>query len=132
MLGWRTGIGNTGSLINTETTSVNTLALGVDCLYVFEAGRSPLFTSSSSYFLRPHNALSAVNGLSSPGAMTYGPYWNFAPGSYQAEFLLRAPLPSGTMATLDVYDANTGTQLAQHAVVAADLTPGNQWTRISC
>lgn len=131
LLGWRTGIGDTVSLINTETTSVNTLALGVDCTYVFEAGRSPLFMNNQNYFLRPHNALSAVNGLSGPGFMTYGPYWNFAPGSYQAEFLLRVPLPSGTVATLDIYDASTGTQLAQRTVIAADLLPGNQWTRIT-
>jgi hypothetical protein len=131
LLGWRTGIGDANSLINTETTAVNTLALGVNCKYVFEAGRSPLFMNDNNYFLRPHNALSAVNGLSAPGHMTYGPYWNFAPGSYQAEFLLRVPSPSGQVATLDVYDANTGTFLAQRAVFASDLLTGNQWTRIT-
>lgn len=130
LLGWRTGIGDTNSLINTETTSLSVLALAVNSKYVFEAGRPPLAMNSQNYFLRPHNVLSAVNGLSGPGHMTYGPYWNVAPGPYQAEFLLRVPAPSGNVATLDVYDANTGTFLAARVVVAGDLATGNQWTRI--
>jgi hypothetical protein len=130
-LGWRTGIGDTVSLINTETTAVNTLALAADSKFVFEAGRAPLFMNNKNYFLRPHNVLSAVNGLSVAGHMTHGPYWNFPTGSYQVEFLLRAPAPLGLMASLDVYDASTGQFLAQTHVYASSMSPGNQWTSVA-
>jgi len=42
------------------------------------------------------------------------------------------PLASaGTMANIDVQDANNGQIIAQHAVQAADLASSNQWTRIT-
>jgi hypothetical protein len=84
-----------------------------------------------NYYVRPHNVLSAVSGLSSPGHMTYGPYANVPAGSYQVDFFLRSPQPVGKMATLDVYDSNAGVVLASRDVQAADMVQGNDWTRIT-
>jgi hypothetical protein len=131
-LGWRSNIHDTGSLINTESVAVNALALGAASKYVFEAGRAPLLSSAGGYFLRPHNVLSAdVSGGSRPGHMTYGPYWTLPAGTYDVDFFLRAPSPSGTVATVDVYDSSTGQILVSRALGSADFTSGNRWTRVT-
>lgn len=131
LLSWKTGIGNNASLINTETTAVNVLALGAGAVDVFEAGKAPMRWANNQYFLRPHNVLSAVTGLSSPGHISYGPYRQYPLGNYTADFLLRSPPPVGTMATLDVYDAERNLFLAQQSVAASSMVGGNRWTRVS-
>jgi hypothetical protein len=131
-LGWRSNIHDTDTLINTESVTVNALALGASSKYVFEAGRAPLLSSAGGYFLRPHNVLSAdISGGSRPGHMTYGPYWTLPVGTYDVDFFLRAPSPSGAVATVDVYDSSTGQVLVSRVLNSADLTSGNRWTRVT-
>jgi hypothetical protein len=130
-LGWRSSITDANSLINTESVTCGVIALGANAKYVFEAGRSPLSQNPNNYFLRPHNVLSAVNGLSTAGYMTYGPYWNFPTGAYKVEYYLRAPSPSGTMATLDVRDNNNGQILGSTVVNGSSMNTGNTWTRVT-
>jgi hypothetical protein len=130
-IGWRTSITDPNSLINTETVSVAVLALGAAAKWTFEVGRLPMSSNNNNYFLRPYNVLSAVNSLSSAGHMAFGPYRNFPTGTYTADYLLRAPAPSGKMATVDVYDSNSGALLATRDVNASDFEAGNTWTKIS-
>jgi hypothetical protein len=128
-LGWRDLITDSTSLMNTENIAVGILALGTGGKRAYEVGRSPM-SSNNNYFLRPYNVLSAVKSLSSAGHMAYGPYRNFATGSYTADYLLRAPIPVGKMATVDVYDSNSGALLATRDVNASDFV-GNAWSKIS-
>jgi len=60
-----------------------------------------------------------------------GPYWQYPRGSYTVDFFLRAPTPTGKMATVEVYNANNGQFLAQKAVQANELAGNNAWSRIS-
>ena len=126
--GWITDMWLPNSLINTESIAANVLALGANAKYVYEAGKFPMQMTNAQYFPRPHNVLSAVNGFSLAGFMTYGPYHNFPIGSYAVEFLLRAPVPQNHIATIDVYDANTGQTLATHNIMASEMNNGNQWS----
>jgi len=41
-MGWRSNIGDKGSLMNTESIAACALALGAGAKYVFEAGREPM------------------------------------------------------------------------------------------
>lgn len=78
--------------------------------------------------------LSAVKGVaveSKAGFMVYSPYWQYQCGSYTVDFFLRAPTPTGKMATVEVHNANNGQFLAQKAVQASDLAGNNAWSRIS-
>jgi hypothetical protein len=134
-IGWITGDGTSRvgsqSLINTETTALNVLALGTSAKYSFEVGRSPL-SKEPGFFLRPHNVLSAVTGLSNPKSfMSYGPYMNFPTRNYRVDFYLRSPSPSGKMAYIDVFDSNNQKVLAGRAIYSSQLASGNRWTRFS-
>lgn len=131
LYGWITDIGSSTALINTETIACNVLGLGSGGSVAYEAGQAPLNMSAGNYFVRPYSALSAVVGLSSQGYMTYGPYQHFATGAYTVDYYMRAPAPSGTMAHLDIHDANSGQILAQTSVAAAQMASNNQWTRVS-
>lgn len=134
LLGWLTTIGNNPqgtSVMGTETDTLQILALGVGGSHAFEAGKSPMNYGSGNYFVRPHNVISAVAGLSSPGHPVYGPYRNFPTGSMTVDFFLRSPSPSGTVANLDIFDSATGTVLASRSVTAGQMLNMNQWTRIS-
>ena len=134
-LGWTSSSVDTGSLMNTESLAVNTLALGVDAAWVFEAGQEPLRKSSEGgYFLRPHHVLSAITEgptPSKPGYLSYGPGMSVPLGGYHAEFFMRSPAPRENIALVEVYDSVRGQVLAKNTVVASDLKPGNHWTRIS-
>ncbi len=44
--------------------------------------------------------------------MTFGPYQQYPPNAYLVDFFLRSPSPTGKMATIDVYDAQSGQILA--------------------
>lgn len=132
-LGWITGIGNEKSLINTETLSLAVLALGAGATWVLEPGHSPLWSAQGNYFARPHNALSAVVGLSRPGHIVYGPYWNVPAGRYAVDFSLRTPSNApasktdNRLATVDVYD---GKEIVAIASVSVESMPGrNEWLR---
>jgi hypothetical protein len=92
----------------------------------------PLSNDPNGYFLRPYHALSAVGSAgSTPGYMTRGPGFTAPPGTYAIDFRLRAPSPTGTVATISVYDSATKTVLATHDVAAAEMTPGNLWTQLT-
>ena len=112
-------------------------------MHVLEAGVAPLQMANNNYYLRvaeehgdpvDQYVLSAVKGVaveSKAGFMTYGPYWQYPLGSYTVDFFLRAPAPTGKMATVEVYNANNGQFLAQKAVQANELADNNAWSRIS-
>lgn len=78
--------------------------------------------------------LSAVKGVaveSKAGFMVYGPYWQYQCGSYTVDFFLRAPTPTGKMATVEVHNANSSQFLAQKDVQTSELAGNNAWSRIS-
>lgn len=132
LLGWITDIDNPRSLMNTETLALGVLALGVGAHWVFEPGYAPMWSAAGNYFLRPHNALSAVVGLSKPGHIVYGPYWTLPAGYYEVEFALRTPsnappTRADLLATLDVYDGKSILRLEDIRV--SSLPGGNQWQR---
>jgi hypothetical protein len=131
-IGWVTDIPAGGSLINIETVACDVLGLGARSSSVFEPGVAPLSSDPGGYFLRPYHVLSAVGSAGSkPGYMTLGPGFQASPGAYTVDFRLRAPSPTGTVATLSIYDDVTSAVLATHDVAAADLATGNEWTEIS-
>ena len=132
LLGWITDIDNPRSLMNTETLALGVLALGAGAHWVFEPGYAPMWSAAGNYFLRPHNALSAVVGLSKPGHIVYGPYWTLPAGYYEVEFALRTPsnappTRADLLATLDIYD---GTSILRLTDIRLASMPGrNQWQR---
>ena len=128
-IGWVTNRNNPQTLINTETTSLNVLGLGAGGRYAFEPGRAPMFKGPGNYFLRPHNALSAVQGLSTPGMLNFGPYVNFPTGPMSVEFHMRSPNANGLVATVDIYDANWGIILASQPVFSGSFV-GNDWVKV--
>ena len=138
-IGWLSGSDtdrvDPGSLINTETTACDVLGLGAGAKVSFEVGRTPLVTpppsASGQFFLRPHNVLSAVVGLSPVGLMSDGPNMPLPTGSYTADFYLRAPAPTGSIALLEVIDATTNMTIPSHDAMASEMATGNVWTRIS-
>jgi hypothetical protein len=132
LIGWTTNIPPGTSLINTETVACQVLGLGARANSVFEPGVAPLSNDPNHYFLRPYHALSAVGSAgSTPGYMTRGPGFAAPAGTYAIDFRLRAPSPTGTVATLSVYDSASKTVLATHDVAAGEMTPGNLWTQIT-
>lgn len=131
LYGWRTHIEKTDSLINTETIAINVLALGANSLYGFEAGQPPLQMEDHNYLVRSYNVLSAITGSSRPGYMTFGPYQQYPPNAYLADFFLRSESPIGKMATLNVYDAQSEQILASRDVRADEMAGGNDWSRFT-
>lgn len=131
LLGWRTGINDPASLINTETTAANVLALGAGALDTFEAGEAPLTMEAEGYSRQTPHALSAVVGVAQPGLLTDGPSLSWPPGRYRVEFVLRAPTLSGRLATVEVYDRRAQRALASREVTAADFSAADAWGRIA-
>lgn len=129
LLGWKTGIGSPGTLMNTEAISTVVLALGADAKWVFEPGYDPLHSDPGNYVLQPYNVLSAVPGLSIPDYMAFGPYWTLDPGTYAVDFSLRtSDNGSGArLVTVDVYDGTASLKLA--TITAAMMPANNQWLR---
>jgi len=129
--------------MSTEGTATVLLALGAGAVHVLEAGVARLQMANHNYYLRvaeeqgdpvDQYVLSAVKGIavaSKPGFMVDGPYWQYPRGSYTVDFFLRAPVPTGKMATVEVYNANNGQFLAQKDVQANELAGNNAWSRIS-
>lgn len=127
--GCRTDVHDPSSLINTETQSLVVLALGAEASYVFEPGLAPMVLGPGNYFIRPHNALSAVVGLSAVGHMTYGPNMSLPIGTYDVDFSLRVPNNvGGPVATVDVLEGST--VLASRTLAASELPCCNQWARV--
>ncbi len=72
-----------------------------------------MYREDKNYFVYPYNAVSAVNQLSLPGYISYGPYITLPAGNYEVEFLVRStPLIQGPIANLSVVAGNT-TYVAQ-------------------
>ncbi len=131
LLGWRTGINDPASLINTETTAANVLALGAGALDTFEAGETPLTLDANGYSRGASHVLSAVVGTARPGLLTDGPSLAFPPGRYRVEFVLRAPALRGRLATVEIYDRRAQRALASREVTAADFSTADAWGRIA-
>jgi hypothetical protein len=133
LLGWRSSVGNLGSLINTETIALSVMALGAGAVAVFEAGEPPLQADTLGYTRTPDNVLAAIAGTAAPGYMTRGSLreysGEYAAGRYQLQLFLRSPAPVGDMARLEIADA-AGAVLATRQVSAADLAPAGTWRRI--
>jgi hypothetical protein len=108
--------------MNTETIAVNSLALAAGAKSVYSAGQAPLQTPAGGNYVRTSTGLlQAVPGTSSPGHMSFGPNQTFAPGSYNAEFVMRSNNPAaGTqVANIEVYDARTGTSIVPPTILTA-------------
>jgi hypothetical protein len=132
LIGWVTNIPAGTSLINTETVASEVLGLGARANSVFEPGVAPLTDDANGYFLRPYHVLSAVASAGSvPGYMTRGPGFRAPPGTYAVDFRLRAPSPTGTVATISILDDVSGAVLATEDVSAAEMATGNLWTEIT-
>ncbi|MFC7532400.1 DNRLRE domain-containing protein [Actinoplanes sp. GCM10030250] len=125
LLGWTSSAdlnAEPHSLMNTESLAVNALALGAGAKQVYSPGQAPLQTPAAGNYNRTSTGLlQAVPGTSTPGHITFGPNQTFAPGSYNAEFVMRSNNPAaGTeVANIEVYDARTGTSVTQPQILTA-------------
>jgi hypothetical protein len=125
LLGWTTDADlnhKPESLMNTETIAVNSLALAAGAKSVYSAGQAPLQTPAAGNYARASTGLlRAVPGTSSPGHMSFGPNQTFAPGSYNAEFVMRSnnPVAGTQVANIEVYDARTGTSIVPPTILTA-------------
>jgi len=128
-LGWKSGISDPRTLINTETVAVSVLALGTNANWVLEPGYPPLTLPPGNYFVRPYGALSAVTGLSTPGFMVAGPSWTLAPGTYAVDFTLRTPANNvnAALATVEIYDG--AAILASALIPSRSMPANNEWVR---
>lgn len=131
LIGWRTSLKSPAHVINTETVTANVLGLGAGGRWAFEVDQSPMQFASNNYFVRPHNVISAVAGLSIPGHIAYPSYARFPTGNMTVEYHMRAPSPTGTIAVVDVRDVKSGETLGRRAVASSDVRRGNLWTKIS-
>jgi hypothetical protein len=130
LTGWTSDVEAGTSLMNTESLAVNVLALATAAKMTFGAGEPPLrYQADRGYTLSESRYLSALEGSSRPGHMTFGPYFSLPAGSYTLEFVMRAGNPADPIARLDIYDAQSGRVLAERDVTSAELGTGNQWTR---
>lgn len=130
LLGWISNIGVDSSLINTEGVSVNSLALGANSKFVFEANSLPMMVGNG-FFIREYHAVSAVVGLSFPGHISFGPNFPLPSGNYIIQFCLRAPNPIDNIAVVDMFDT-TDSKIIRTMVVRAENFPAkpNQWNLI--
>lgn len=129
LLGWRSSVSDLGSLMNTETMSLNVLALGAGAVAVFEAGQPPLTNEKPTDYIRTaDNVLAARMGAAQPGYMTVGPADTHAAGEYEIQFFMRSGSAAGAVARLEVANAENDTVLASREVMAAEL-PAGAWGR---
>lgn len=129
-LGWISNIGVYTSLINTEGVSVNSLALGANSIFVFEADSSPMLVGNG-FFKREYHAVSAVVGLSFPGYISFGPNVTLSSGNFTIQFCLRAPNPINNIAVVDIFDV-TDSRVIGSMVLGVNhfLAIPNQWNLI--
>lgn len=131
LTGWVSHVAAGTHLMNTETLAVNVLALGAGANSTFGPGQAPMAPPYNGYSLSPQGVLSAAVGVATPGHMTYGPHRAYPAGTYTVEFVLRSTRPSGRVANLDVYDAQSGQVLTQSAVTATNLGADGKWRRVA-
>ncbi len=70
------------------------------------------------------------------GFMSYGPYVRLQAGEYVARFYLRVDSitegsPDDVIGVIDVFDADSATQLAGRIVYRSDFTAANEWQRFN-
>lgn len=131
LLAWRSSFSDLGSLMNTETMSLSVMALGAGAVAVFEAGQPPLSNESPGHYIRTaDNVLAARVGAAQPGYMTIGPAGAYPAGEYEIQFFIRGGSAAGTVARLEIANADNSAILARHEVMAADL-PGGVWRRVA-
>lgn len=136
--GWTSDASGGNSLMNTESVSTNVLGLGANALFTYELGRSPLQSDAMkcNYFLRPHNVLSAVEGLSQPGYLSYGPYITLATSS--SDYTLEVYYRSGTITStslngndsilnVDIYDSSNTEILQTKPILRQEFSTSNEW-----
>ena len=116
--------------MNTETISLNVMALGIGALAVFEAGEVPLLPEPRGYVRSGDNVLSARVGASEAGFMTTGPRISYPVGSYDVQFFVRAASPSDEVIRLEVVDALSAEVISSRTVQGFDLAADRQWSRI--
>ena len=96
------------------------------------------YDRTSNFFMRPHNVLSAVTGMSKEGYMTFGPFIKIPPTdsdskvSFCVEFFLRSPNvdPALALVNIDVYNGVSDDVVAARQVLGSDLEGENIWTRV--
>ncbi|MFI5895743.1 DNRLRE domain-containing protein [Actinoplanes sp. NPDC051513] len=123
---------NDKSLMNLESFAVNALALGAGAKQVYSPGQAPLQTTAANrYNLTADGILQAVPGTSAAGHMTFGPGQTLAPGAYNVDFVLRSrnPATGSRVANLDVYNARSGSVVAEKAVGAAEFISDGTYDR---
>lgn len=130
LLGWRSSVSDLGSLMNTETMSLNVMALGAGAVAVFEAGQPPLRNENPLYFVRTaDNVLAARVGSAQPGYMTVGPAGTYPTGEYEIQFFMRSQGATGAVARLEAANAQNAAILGSREVMAAEL-PQGAWRRV--
>jgi hypothetical protein len=129
LLGWRSSISNTASLMNTETISLSVMALGAGAVDMFEAGLPPLEWEMRGYTRTSDHVLRATGGSAHAGYMTLGPFQSYPSGSYQVQFFLRSSAPVADIAQLQVIDSTRTEPLGSRQVRATDLS-SNTWSRV--
>lgn len=121
--------------MNTESVSCGVLGLGANSLKTFEFGREPLNSDSATanYFLRPHNVLSAVQGLSMAGYLSYGQL-DLTGTCYLFEFFHRSgsltsasPSLDKLLLTVQLFDFQSSTVLVEKTITGRDFLLDNQW-----
>lgn len=121
--------------MNTESVSCGVLGLGANSLKTFEFGREPLNSDSATanYFLRPHNVLSAVQGLSMAGYLSYGQL-DLTGTCYLFEFFHRSgsltsasPSLDKLLLTVQLFDFPSSTVLVEKTITGRDFLLDNQW-----
>jgi len=126
--------------MNTESVSCGVLGLGANALRTFEFGRDPLGSDSerSQFFLRPHNVLSAVEGLSSPGYLSRGSLGlNQSDGSqFMIEMFARSgsltiTSPDQQLLRISVIDQSSSVIVAEKSVTTKDFELNNTWTALT-
>jgi hypothetical protein len=130
LLGWRSGIADSRTLINTESVSVAVLSLATGALEVFEPGRAPLRADPNHFVARDSHVLSAVVGVSSPGYLIAGPGRAYAPGNYEVELLVRSTGPAVSLARVEIVDKTTNRILLRSDLTEQQLKFDGLWTAV--
>jgi hypothetical protein len=135
LAGWATDTVSDGALVNTETTALRALALGLSGADgSFEPGNPPLATPQGApFFVRSSAVLSAVAGVSTPSLMSYGRHVSMPSSRYGVTFNLRIPdVPKSParIAYVDVNDATANRIIATRRLSSSDFRSRNEFTKI--
>jgi hypothetical protein len=141
--GWTSDVSGGNSLMNTESVATNVLGLGANALFSYEIGRLPLKSDSASanFYMRSHNVLSAVEGISTSGYLAYGgPYVTLSKeGNYLLEIFIRSGALASSSSRLEtvllkseIYDSAIYERLlAERDIFGKDFAVNNEWAVIT-